>query len=93
MGLKGKGERWKDTEALVGDLQVPQVDPEVVGGDVGLEVRVHRDGVDVVGVGVTEHTPRCCLHHQICVLEDRNLAGGREGGLTQYIFSHHMTDS
>ena len=53
----------KDTEAAVGDLQVPQVDPEVICGDVRLEVGVDRDGVDVVGVGVGEYSAWRGLHH------------------------------
>lgn len=55
----------QDTEAAVGDLQVPQVDAQVVGGQVRLVVAVYRDGVDVVSVSVCEHTPRARLHHQV----------------------------
>lgn len=40
------------TETLVRDVEVPEVDAEVVCGDVGLAIRVDRDGVDVVGVCV-----------------------------------------
>lgn len=53
----------KDTEAAVGDVQMPEVYPQVIGGHVGLMVRVDRDGVDVIGVGVGKHPPRAHLHH------------------------------
>lgn len=65
--------QWEDTEAAVGDLQVPQVDPQVVGGDERLEVRVDRDGVDVVGVCIAENTSGCSLDHQIHRLQHRHL--------------------
>ena len=55
----------KDTEAAVRDLQVPEVDSEVVRGDEGLQVGVDGDGVDVVGVSVTEHPSGCGLNHQV----------------------------
>lgn len=55
----------KDTEAAVGDVQVPEVDPQVISRHVGLVVGVDGDGVDVVGVGVGEHSPRTHLHHQV----------------------------
>jgi hypothetical protein len=42
----------KRTEALVADVQVPEVDAQVIGRDVGLSIRVDRDGVDVVGMGI-----------------------------------------
>jgi hypothetical protein len=47
-----------NVEALVADVEVPQVDPEVVGGYVGLAVRVYGDRVDVVGMGVGVHFAR-----------------------------------
>ena len=42
----------KDTEAAVGDSQVPQIDAEVVGREVCLAVAVDGDRVDMVGVSV-----------------------------------------
>mmetsp|Transcript_50687 Transcript_50687/g.162253 ORF Transcript_50687/g.162253 Transcript_50687/m.162253 type:complete len:260 (+) Transcript_50687:121-900(+) len=41
-----------NVEALVADLQVPEVHPQVVRGDVRLVVAVHCDRVDVVDVRV-----------------------------------------
>lgn len=55
----------KDTEAAVGDVQVPEVDPQVISWHVGLIVGVDRDGVDVIGVGVGEHSARAHFHHQV----------------------------
>lgn len=76
-GLRREGPpSWlptKDTEAAVGDVQVPEVDPQVIGWHVGLVVGVDRDGVDVVGVGVGEHSPGAHLHHQVHGLQHRNL--------------------
>lgn len=63
----------KDTEAAIGDLQVPQVHPEIVSRDERLEVGVDRDGVDVVGVGVAEHPSGCSLNHQVHGLQHRHL--------------------
>ena len=62
-----------DVEALVGDLHVPEVDPEVVGGEIRLTVRVDGDAVDVVGVRVGEDAPRGGLHHELHRLQDGDL--------------------
>ena len=40
------------TEALVTDVQIPQVDSQIISRDVCFLVRIDRDGVNVVGVGV-----------------------------------------
>ena len=42
----------RHTKALVTDVQVPQVDPQIVSGDVCLAVRVDGDRVDVVSMRV-----------------------------------------
>lgn len=54
-----------DVEALVGDLQVPQIKPEVVRREVRLLVRVDRYRVDVVGVSIGKNPTGRGLHHQI----------------------------
>lgn len=41
-----------NVEALVLDIQVPEIDAQVVAADVRLAIAVDRDAVDVVGVGV-----------------------------------------
>lgn len=63
----------KDTEAAVGDVQMPEVDPQVISRHVGLIVGVDGDGVDVVGVGVGKHSPRAHLHHQVHWHQHRHL--------------------
>lgn len=63
----------EDTEAAVGDVQMPEVDPQVIGWHVGLVVGVDGDGVDVVGVGVGEHSARAHLHHEVHRLQHRHL--------------------
>lgn len=63
----------KDTEAAVGDLQVPQVHPEVVGGDERLEIGVDGDRVDVVGVRIAENASGRRLDHQVHGLQHRHL--------------------
>ncbi len=68
-----------NVEALVGDLHVPEVDAQVVGGEVRLRVRVDGDGVDVVRVGVGEDAARRGLHHQLHWLQHRNLWRGGGG--------------
>lgn len=45
----------KRTEGLVGDVEIPEVDAEVVGAHVRFAVRIDADGVDVVRVGVGVH--------------------------------------
>ncbi len=55
----------KDTEASVCDLQVPQVDPQVIGGHKCFIVAVDRDGVDVVCVRIGKHSPRCGINHEV----------------------------
>lgn len=67
----------QDTEASVGEVQVPQIDPEVIGRQIRLVVTVDGDGVDVVGVSVGVNPPRTRLHHQIHRLEHWNLCGAK----------------
>lgn len=69
----------KDTEAAVRDAQVPHIDAEVIGRQVGLPVAVDRDGVDMVGVSVGEDSPGSNLYHQVCRLQHRHLRH-KEGG-------------
>lgn len=46
------------TEALVADVQVPQVNPQIICRDVRLPIRVDADRVDVVSVCVGVHLSR-----------------------------------
>lgn len=56
---------FKDTEAAVSNLEVPEVDAEVVCRQVGLIVTVDWDRVDMVGVSVGEHPPWTGFHHEV----------------------------
>lgn len=56
---------FKDTEAAVGDLQVPEVDAEVICRQICLVVAVDRDGVDMIGVSVGKHPPGTGFHHEV----------------------------
>lgn len=70
----------KDTEAPVGDGQVPEVDAQVIRRHVGLAVTVDGDGVDVVGVAIGKDPPRAHLHHQIHGLQHWHLQRMRRQG-------------
>ncbi len=72
----------KDTEAAVGDVQMPEVNPQVISWHVGLIVGVDGDGVDVVCVGVGEYSPGAHLHHQVHRLQHRHL---EKSNLTSHI--------
>jgi hypothetical protein len=45
------------TETLITDVQIPEVDPEVVCGDVRLLVGINGDGVDVISVCIGVNFP------------------------------------
>ena len=62
-----------DVEALVLDVQVPQVYAEIVAADEGLAVAVYRDAVDVVGVRVGVGSTRYGSHDGIVVRKAREL--------------------
>lgn len=53
----------KDTETAVCDAQVPHVDAEVVSRQVGFPIAVDWDGVDMVGMSISEYSSGTDLHH------------------------------
>ena len=53
-------------EALLGVVQVPQVDSQVITGDECLLITADRDCIYVVGVCIAKHTPTSCLHDLLC---------------------------
>ena len=75
-----QGRRWEDTKALVGDLEMPDVNPQVICREVRRIVTVHRYGVDVVGVGVGEYSPRQGLDRDVL------LALARDSELRECLF-------
>ena len=60
-----------NVEALILDVQVPQVDPQIITADEGLSVTVHRYAVDVVCVCVGVRLPRYGSDDGIVVSEAR----------------------
>lgn len=62
-----------NVKALVLDVQIPQIDAQIIAADEGLPVTVHRDAVDVVGVGVGIRPPRHSGNHGIVVRQPREL--------------------
>jgi len=55
-GKRGKIKKEKDTEALIADPKVPEVNSEVISRDKGLSITIDRYGVYMVGVGVGVHS-------------------------------------
>ena len=55
----------EDTEALVSDLQVPDIYSQIVSREVGGVIAVHRYRVDVVGMCIGEYPPGQSLHRDI----------------------------
>jgi hypothetical protein len=66
-----------DVEALVLDVEIPQVDAKIVAADEGLPVAVHRDAVYVVRMGVGVRPPGHSGHNGIMVRHPRKLQHGR----------------
>ena len=62
-----------DVEALVLDVEVPQVDAQIVAAYEGLAVAVHRDAVDVVCVRIGVGATRYSRHHRVVVCEPGEL--------------------
>lgn len=56
-----------NVEALILDVQVPEVYPQVIRRNEGLSVAVHRDAVDVVGVRIGVCSARHGRHNSIVV--------------------------
>lgn len=56
-----------DIEALILDVQVPQVYPQVVTANESLPITVHRDAVDVICVGIGVSSSRYCCYNGIMV--------------------------
>ena len=69
-------------EALIGVIQMPQVDTQIITGDEGFLVTAYGDGVYVVCVCIPKHTPTSCLHD---LLHTSDLQGGKSREAYQYI--------
>jgi hypothetical protein len=62
-----------NVEALVLDVEVPQVDPEIVTADEGLAITVHGDAIDMIRVGVGIRSPWDGGNDGIMVCQARHL--------------------
>ena len=72
----------KDTEAAVGDAEVPHVDPEVVSRQVRLSIAIDGDGVDMVGVAIGEDASGPHLNHKVGGFQHGHLRqAGRESAV------------
>lgn len=75
-----------NVEALVLNVQVPQVYSQVIRRDKGLSIAVHRNAVDVVGMGVGIRSTRDSSHDSIVMCHSRQLQVG--GALELEMVSH-----
>ncbi len=69
-------------EALIGVIQMPQVDTQIITGDEGFLVTAYGDGIYVVCVCIPKHTPTSCLHD---LLHTSDLQGKTLRETYQYI--------
>lgn len=63
--MRERHQKEKDTKTLIGYLEMPEVDPEVIRAEVCLLITVDAYTVYVIGVRIGEYSPRRCLHHQL----------------------------
>ena len=64
-----------DVEALVLDIEVPQVDAEIVTADESFPVAVDGDAVDVIGVGIGVGSAGDGGHNSVVVCKAGHLEG------------------
>lgn len=65
-----------NVEALILDIQVPQVDPEIITTDKSLPITVYRDTINVIGVGVGVSASRNGGYDGVMVRHARELQSG-----------------
>jgi hypothetical protein len=65
-----------NVEALVLDVEVPEVDPQIVTANERFAIAVYRYAVDVVGKCVGVCLPRYCSNDSIVMCESRKLQVG-----------------
>lgn len=65
-----------DVEALVLDIEVPEIDSQVVTADESLPIAVDRYAVDVVGVGIGVGSTRHCRNNSVVVRQAGELQIG-----------------
>ena len=62
---------WQRTEALVGDVQVPQVDPQIIGGNVRLLIGIHGNRVYMIRVRIGIHFSWHCRDNVVLLRHPR----------------------
>ena len=69
-----------NVEALILNVEVPQIDAQVVTADVGFAIAVHRNAIDVISVSVGIHTARhgCNDCVVVCHAGEAEIGGAAE---------------
>ena len=62
-----------DIEALILNVEIPKIDPEVITADEGFSITVNGDAVDVVGVGIGVGSARHRRNHCVMMCHAREL--------------------
>jgi hypothetical protein len=60
-----------NVEALILNVQVPEVNPKVVTANKRFTIAVHRNAVDMIGVRVGIRLLRYCGHHSVMMRHPR----------------------
>lgn len=71
-----------NVEALILNVEVPQVDAQVITADVCFAIAVHRNAIDVVSVGVGVHAARYSGNDCVVVCHARE---GEVGGAAEVL--------
>ena len=64
-----------DVEALVLNIEVPEVDTEVVTADKGFSIAIDRDAIDMIGMSIGVVAPRYGSNNSVVVSEARKFEG------------------
>ena len=60
-------------EALILDVEIPQIDAQIVTANESLAIAVDGDAIDVISMGIGIGAPRYCSHDSIMVGHSREL--------------------
>ena len=88
------------TEALIADIEVPQIDAEVVTGDVCFTIRVDGNRINVIRMRILVDFPGYCSNNAILYLHSRKTKCRRLNGrwtgllpLVMMIIRRHNLDA
>jgi hypothetical protein len=62
-----------NVEALVLNVEIPQIDPEIIAADEGLAIAVDRDAVDMVGMRISISLSRNSGDHGVVMSQPGEL--------------------